>query len=474
MAGKKYLLLADLPDKEERLRELIVAFLKKAYLTDSVLFVMIDIKLDVFDCFRWHFKNNVTWGTANIQLLVKSRYTPEQIVSQMDYYVAGGHPEEIFYIEAAINNGVEVIGTSEAPENIFNDIPVSPENTEYRKQLHDLIARDLFNKFPADQYEYFLFHEGLGESTSFFFWMKEYRASIDKKILMICANPLRGEMMGICPYVDGVVMMSPQMFDYVSIYFSEQYKITKTYAMHSHPRVAEIRRNLTDDELDYYNAPERVRDFLNLPSSANFKTWTVNIPPGSVARAKEVFNALNLSRGKAVFILTEGISFNGLHHHNDFWIRLAETLRLSGYEPVFNGAERAFSNFKNVYLSLFETSAFIGLCGNVVSVPTGLLEASLTFNTVDPVEWQVVFPNYYDQYYHSRDILPLLFDFRRYQSHGTRHLTDNRLKVYSIFMKEYLSANVNLSLFHWGNNVEDDDALIKKIVDNIKSSIGGD
>ena len=184
MAGKKYLLLADLPSQRERVEAVAFSFMRAAYLTDSILFLLVDLKKDAFDTYRY-LSRNTFFGSSKIQLLLKNQQTPEQIIQQMDYYIIGGHPDELFYVEAAVQSNVEIIGTRVAPEDIFSGVEVSAEVQQFKENLRALVTKDLLEKFPPEQYEYFLFHEGLGETMAVFFWLKEYRKPRDKKILVL-------------------------------------------------------------------------------------------------------------------------------------------------------------------------------------------------------------------------------------------------------------------------------------------------
>ncbi|MBO4401393.1 MAG: hypothetical protein J5809_06060 [Selenomonadaceae bacterium] len=465
MEGKKYLLVADLPTQRERVEEVAFAFMRAAYLTDSILFIMVDLKKDAFDTYRY-LSRNAFFGSVKIQLVLKNQLPPEQIVNQVDYYIIGNHPDEIFYVDAAIRHGVEIIGKIVASENIFSGVEVNPEIQQFKENLHALVAKDLLEKFPPEQFEYFLFHEGMGDSVAVFFWLKEYRKLHDKKILILCVNPLREEIMRTCPYAEEVIRISPQVFDFLSIYYAEEYDIVKVLTAPYSDRVVNASKKFPLDRLYNCFLPEVFRDFLGIPTSVEFKKYPVSIPESSVARAKELFSQMNLTRGKTVFIVTEGLCFNGLEHHNDFWLKLVRRLQVEGYDVVFNGQNKFFSNCKSVFLSFFESSAFVGLCGHVVSSPTGFVETICAFNTVDSINLQIIYPGGRDEYYRRQNVIGRLDAMGNIIYYGSGFAAE-RAKNCESYIKNYLDANISFNVHVWGDTAAEDDALIEKIVSKI-------
>ena len=470
MAEKKYLLLADLPAQRERVEAVAFAFMRAAYLTDSVLFLLVDVKTESLECYLYLERSKPS-VSVRIQLLVKNQFTPDQIIQQMDYYIVGNHPDEIFYVDAAIRHDVEIIGTCVAPDDIFSDLPVSAEVVQFRENLRAMVERELIEKFPPEQFEYFLFHEGLGESTAIFFLLKEYRKPRDKKILMLCYHPMREELMRACPYVDAVMKVNQVVFDYLTAYYADKYGMKKVFTAHSLPKILEMKKFLA---LEYgrqsATIPDIVfRDFLEISPSIEFKKYPVHIPETAVARANEIFYQLNLTKGKAIFIVTNGLYFGGLSHHNDFWLRLARRLSNEGYGVIFNGQDKFFSEFKSVFLSFFETVEFVKLCGNIVSIPTGFVEAVAAFSTVEPLELQCIFPNIHDVYYKRCGLMANVWNLHEILYSGS-HCVEMHIKSYTKLLEKYLDANVAFSLYQWGNNAAEDDALIEKIVSKITSA----
>ena len=243
----------------------------------------------------------------------------------------------------------------------------------------------------------------------------------------------------------------------------------KILTAHYSHKIAAIKNSMSVEELSQYYIHEIFRDFLEIPSSLEFKKYPVQLPEVAVARANELFKQINLTRGKTVFIVTEGIYFGGLEHHNEFWIKLARRLNVEGYDVVFNGQEKIFSDFKSVFLSLFESSAFVGLCGNIVSVPTGFAEACVTFNVTTAINFQVIFPNRHDVYCKRAGVIRRIDTLAEIQRDGSGFAEQN-VKDYANYIKKFDNTNVSYSFHLWGDTGIEDDALIEKIVGKIISN----
>ena len=467
--GKKYLFLANYPDEKTRIDKVAFNFMKNAFLTDSVLFFMMDIKREALDYFRW-LSRNVFFGSVKMQVMIREHSNPEQVIKQMDYYIVGNHPDELPYLDAAIRNDKEIIGTIEKPEDIFNDIPVTEQVAYLRSQLKNLVENDLMRKFPPQEYEYFLFHEGLGESMALFFWMKEYRKKHDKKILMLCVHPLREEMMRNCPYVDAVVKVPPQIFDYLAIYLADQYNMKKVLTAHFSTKTIKTKQKLQPWELKTYGIPGTIRDFLGINPKIKFEPYPVKLPESAIAKATEIFQSMNLTRGKTILIVTEGYAFSGLQHHNDFWARFANYMSDKGYEVLTNGNKEEIPGCRNVFMSLFETTAFAGMCGHIVSCPTGFVEALCTFNTADKMTLQVIFPGNHDIYWRRPNFINLVAYIESNRYFG-RKSADNAVNEYLYQVNQYISPNTDFSVLKWGDNIDEDNLLIEQIA---KKIIGSD
>lgn len=295
-----------------------------------------------------------------------------------------------------------------------------------------------------------MFHEGLGESLAFFFWLKKYRETCGKKILCICANNLRAELFSISPYVDAIATVDWRVFDFISVYLAEKYNIHRSLLAHFDLKTIAAKEKLSADELKNYGIIGTIRDFLNISADTKFEPYAVQIPPPVIERVKNLFAQMNLVEGKIVFLVTSGYYYGELKHHLPFWIKLREKLNAAGYEVITNSDKEIIPNCRNIFLSLLESVVFAGLCGNIVSIPTGFVESLMILNSTDKMNVQVIYPGDNDIYWR-----------------GEKNDVDKIVDDYIYYINIYLTSQKIFSCYKWGNNDTEDDLLLEKIVQKI-------
>lgn len=430
--SKKFLFEPDLPKDKKILKKVFEEFTAKAFLTDDELILLLDDSKETYHylCF---LMRTVFCGSCKIRYFFKSKIVAADLLAQVDFVITAGNDFEE-------NAGVPVIDATKSKQ-IFESIEPNEDVKKVRENFETTVQEKIFKLYPPNQWEYFLFHEGIGESLSFFFWMKEYKKKHKKRILFLCFDKIRAELFQRCPYVGNVFTISQVLFDYISIYFAKKYNIRRVLQAHFTENILKNKKNI-----QYYDFPEMMRDWLGISPKIKFERYSVPLRKENVDNAQKAFEELNLTKGKAVFILPEGIFFSGLKDHYNFWIKLANRMKSAGYEVVTNSKEPMFSDCKNVFLSLFDSVAFAGLCGNMVTVASGFFEALLTLNSSDKIKAQFVFPNQSDPYWMER------------RDEGERWI-----KSFSMRMDKYCGSNIDFDCEQWGNNETEDDALIEKI-----------
>ena len=394
--GLRYLFAPNLAENSDRIEKIVQAFMEKSFLTDATLFFLLDENFDAMNFYTKLWRSNFG-GSVKFQFFLKSQVNLEQLFQQVDYYIIGKSAEEIFYIDFAMRNGVKIIGERNLPVEIFKDIFVPLEVEKLKKNFYADFLKNIAEKFSPLEYEYFLMHDGLGEVLAFFYWFKEYRNHNQKKILTLCIHPARTELMKICPYVDEAIQIDARIYDYIQIFLSEQFEIKNAYTAHNAPttlqKYNEIPIYFREPVSNFFSLVEGRQHYLQIPPETKFERYSVELPKESFAKAEKVFKDLKLIKGKTVFINAEGVTVGSSINLKNFWQGLANKLNSAGYKVVINGDNLKITNCKNIFLSLFETSAFIGLCGNVVSVVTGFTETICSLNSTDKIK---------DQFYSSR------------------------------------------------------------------------
>ena len=94
--------------------------------------------------------------------------------------------------------------------------------------------------------------------------------------------------------------------------------------------------------------------------------------------AVKTFNKLNLVSGKTVLILPEAKSCPNIT--SDYWLKYAQFIEKSGYEPVFN-SNLKFGKYKNIFLSISDTITFATLSGNIIGYRSGLCDVLAYFSS---------------------------------------------------------------------------------------------
>lgn len=438
--GKKYLFVSDIRHEKDLADKVVNEFRKKAFLTDSILIFVAEKNEETFNYFGLF---PCLMAACNIQVVLKGQIPVETMIAQVDYYIVGNNPNEIDYINCAIQNDIEIIGTMENAENIFSDIEIPAEVEKVKNNLY-VACKDIFNNFPPSDYEYFLFHNGLGESMGFFYWLKEYKKTHHKKILLFCISNSHIDFMSVCPYVDNIIKIDRLAYGFIAVYFTEDYNVKNFYTLHLSENVLKRRKNFPM-YLKYSGIFSSARDFLGINPKVELKKYLVDIPPERISNAEKIFNDMGLIRGKTVFFITEGISQN--RPHIDFFIKLATVLQYHGYEVVTNSTQEIIPGCRYVFIPLLETSAFIGLCGNVVSVTTGFNEVICALNSKDKIKLSVVLPskaeiakNFIMNWQHLKSI----------QYTGRRKSENSFGKGYEYFLSLFLSKNIDYGVYTRG------------------------
>ena len=448
-AGKKYLFVADPVNQWDFAEKIVDAFLRKAFLTNSILFLLMDRTSEAQN-FHNYTLRKIFGGGCSIVLLNADEVNLAVALPQVDFTILQTEDEfaPIGFIETHGRKFTQRF--AKTCDDLFSAVPTPAEISAIRKNLSALVEGNLLAKVPPNEFEYFLFHEGLGESTSFFFWLKKYRAHAKKKICCICSHPLRAELLMACPYVDLVLTTDAITFNFISVYFAEKYNIKRFLLMHHSVETFKNQRECAEKK-ESYGLIERVRDFLRIRRDVPFEKYFVNMPTPQVESAKKNFHDMNLTEGKVVFVIMEANYFHGLSEiHADFWLKLRDKLNSVGYEVITNGPKEDIPNCRNVFLSLFQSAAFAGLCGHIVSIPTGFVESICAVNMVDKITLELIHPADNDKYWKAY----------------TRNV-DGLIEGYAKMLDRFISENIDCTYRKFGNDSAEDDALIEKIVEKI-------
>lgn len=474
--GKRYLYVpywsSTYSEKDGLAEKVAREFERKAFMTDSTLFMLIDFNRIVLLRY-WKIFMRLTGASCKIQFLIKGATPIEQIFNDVDCYISGDNPDEFIFLDYAYRKGIKIISASQylseeqtTNTDLFSDIPISAEIQAIRQSFNDLKDNIIAN-YPPQQWEYFLFHTGLGDSLVFSYWLKEYKRynnkkSGNKKILLLCIHKARADLMTLCPYVDKILITSPQFFDYMEIYYADQYKIRNVHvAYYLPPALGKI------INFEYKNTIIGVfKDFLNINAKAKFERYPIHLPENSRVTAQNLFRDMQLLEGKTVFIVPEGVTWGNFLGKNDFWIRIFEKIKAKGFEVVTNSAEEIIPGCKHVFLPLAESITFIGLCGNIISVPTGFSEVACALNENVKIQFHAIYPNPKNDFWHRSWMAWNLFRLADLQHFGG-NFVQQYMEGYTYFLSQVSSPTVTTIAYQLGDTPAENDTLIEKIIDKI-------
>ncbi len=469
--GKKYLYVpywsSTYSEKDGLAEKVAKEFERKAFMTDSTLFMLIDFNRIVLLRY-WKNFMGLTGASCKIQFLIKGANPIEQIFDNIDCYISGDNPDEFTFLDYAYRKGVKIISASQylSNEQAVDTEPVSAEIQAIRQNC-DNLKNSIIDTYPPQQWEYFLFHTGLGDSLVFSYWLKEYKRynnkkSGNKKILLLCIHKTRAELMSLCPYVDSILIVPPQFFDYMEIYYAEQYKIRNVHvAYYLPPALGKI------INFEYRSTIIGVfKDFLNINVKAKFERYPINLPENSRVTAQNLFRDMQLIEGKTVFIVPEGVTWGNFLKQSDFWIRMFEKIKSKGFEVVTNSVEEIIPGCRHVFLPLAESVTFIGLCGNIISVPTGFSEVACALNENVKIQFHAIYPNPKNDFWHRSYMAWNLFRLADLQHFGG-NFVQHYMQEYTYFLSQVSSPSVTAMAYQLGDTPAENDRLIEKIVNKI-------
>ena len=457
---KKYFFAAHFPDEKNYCHQICCEFLYHAFATPSVLFVLLESE-DLAEKYMSTYRLVASNYSTRIITLTPNNCDVESLIKSVDCYIAGDNPDELPYIECAWKNHIKIVSFIRDGKNIFRDFPISESVNKLKLSMKNAIDINFLRKFPFDEWQYILFHNGMGESTIFFFLMKEYKRQIGKKLLLLCFHNARMELMQNCPYVDCVIKIPPELFDYMSIFTARYYPIKNFLKIHVLPYSIKMRESFPPF-IYYVDGNNYFLTFLDMNPCTAFERYSVDIPIEKLESAKKIFNEMNLQPKKTIFLSVQGIMFREMVNSNaKFFFQLAKTFQAIGFDVVTNSQNEIFPGIRNVFLSFWENVAFIGLCGNVISVPTGFIEASCSFNEVDDINFHVIYPNKYDSCNKpSKELM------KQIQLYGD-DFTNFQAKAYQISWENRSTPNVKMKIHFSPTNDFEIQKLIKKLVKDI-------
>ena len=264
------------------------------------------------------------------------------------------------------------------------------------------------------------------------------------------------------PYIDESVVIPLPVYAYIAIYLADKFHIKNFVLLHFLP----LSTCYLDKPAEIYPAyMPKVRDFLELEIDSEFERYPVNISQHKIEYVNNLFREMGLPHKKTVFLIMDGIS-NGnlLATREEFFVRLATALKQNGYEVVTKGNRQLIPGCQFTILPPWESTLFAGLCGNVVTIPTGIPFAIGALNQSDEINihmlWQTVNDATIRQNYDAwnLDHIPMLRTF------GKKYFQDVINKTHDLMIDMMFSEKskfIHYTVEEWN------DQTIAKILANL-------
>ena len=322
------------------------------------------------------------------------------------------------------------------------------------KQYNQVIYNDLTSKYPPNQYEYMLFHNGLGETISFYYSIMEYKKKNKKPIVVLCFDASRKSLLEESPYIDVVAQIPFTLYEYIAVFLAEKYFMKNFMDIFYRPNLVAAMGNI-DCRFSFLQA---VRNYMGLLNDGPVQKYKTIVSKNKLDIAKNVFKKWNLRQGKTVWLCMDGLS-NGSMLNTEFMKKLVIAIKEKDYDVIIKSDKSVIDGVPYAVLYPWETTELVSLCGNVIGIPTGIICAVQAMNMDRPlnIQW-IIF----------EEILGNNSDMARYMYYYPmmRRFGSNYLNYMREFDEELLGNNINKIRIPVRKNA-DLNALIPKLVDGL-------
>ena len=370
-SANKFLFIPDFEKGMDVFRKVCSEFLQYSFCNpDSELILVVNGLYEVGH-YVYHYIFRIGLPRIfKVRYVIRRKENIFSLLKEVNYYIPSNYSnEELDVLDEAFDCGVNIL--SPIADNMFHGLPVDADRIQIKARIAQVLQDNLIKNFPMDEYDYFLFHQGLGETMICFYLLKEYKARFGKKILMLFFDPSREHMFNQCPYVDCTLHIDAHTFAYISIFWEEKYHIKNALGMWFAPYAPKYCWHIEDGANTMVSA---VRAFLKLPVRDGLEKYSFNISSESVNIVYKKINELQIRKGNTVFLVTDAISVGDSGLGKGFWLNLIEKLEKKGHDVVVNSKDEYAEGVKVAYFKPFEAVEFVNYCGYVITVSTGILD----------------------------------------------------------------------------------------------------
>ena len=428
-------------------------FIEKFFGTGAMLIIVVE---NISEVFQYYYYWSVKFFES-----CQIRYAPLdewgfELAQKVDYLISGTSSKNDAFIDVAYKNRVGII--SACKDDVFFEFCPSEAVVKTKEQIKKVINEKIFQIVPLEKYEYILFHQGMGETLCFLYWMKAYTQQNHRPIAVICMQESRKELLELCPFISCVITIGPLFWEYISVYYGEKFNIKNYNGLYSSkqlPWLSNKRSCMVDT----------VKEFLNLPHDVKLEKYGIDIPTSADDNAEMLFKKMHLRKKRTVFIVHNGINFGEGEKNDAFWRQLVYVLEENDYDVVFNNRDEVYG-CPSIFGSIYDTVKFAEKCGNVISVSTGLTEVICALSC-KKILVQFVWPGAYDPIWTSGEER-WAKTLRDIKLHGMDFVRE-KIKLHRMYEDQVFSESVDSLDYILDMEPEKIETLVQTLVQNIKN-----
>lgn len=384
--GRVFLYAPTYPASEAATKKIIREWQKKTFgVTNIILVFYVEKTIDWFRyAAQWVLHGS---GSCAPIIYVANIYTRfEDWLVNADFYIVDSMEESLDNINIVVNNGGTILSiVSEDEAFPMFKYTEGQKNTlaGYQKIVNDA----LFSKYSPREYEYILFQNGLGETVSFYYSMAEYKEKNNKPIVVICCDESRKSLLEESPYIDVVAHVPVPLYEYIAVFLAEQYCMKNFIKLIlTRDIVDSLVAVNTDRKLCYW---QQTRLYAGLSGDAPVRKYATQVSEKKRKAGQEVLRKWNLRVGRTVWLCMEGVS-NGALPEGDFLENLVAAIREADYDVIIKSNKSVIEGIAFAQLYPWETTELVSLCGNIISIPTGITCAVVAMNMDRPLNVQML------------------------------------------------------------------------------------
>lgn len=383
--GKVFLYAPKYPASEAATEKIIREWQKKTFGVTNVILVVY-VK-ETVDWYRYAARLvQRSWGCCAPVTYVAGIYAKiTDWLAKADFYVVDSMEESLDNINIVVSHGGTILSIVSEDEAF----PVFQYTEGQKKTLsgyQKIIDDELFSKYSPREYEYILFHNGLGETVAFYYLMAEYKAKNNKPIVVLCYDESRKSLLEESPYIDVVAHVPFPLYEYIAVFLADQYSM-KYFLEFYYKRNIVDSMIAVDTDRGYW---QQTRLCAGLSGDGPVQKYATPVSEAKRKVGQEIFRKWNLREGRTVWLCMDGLS-NGTLYASDFFKKLVAAIREADYDVIVKSDKSVIEGLAFAQLYPWETTELVSLCGNIISIPTGITYAVKAMNMDRPLNIQMLF-----------------------------------------------------------------------------------